>query len=237
MKRSFLVLALVGCVSVFKPAISHGQSLTPVGTWEVTVLGSDHGTAMMTFSNDFTLSGYGITQKQFGLFTLTGNWGFNGQGEVVVAYVQALNSINTAGSFTIRSLRSNRFFGKGTGTSGHFRFKGVQPTSFPDLSGLWIATVKRRGQISHETYTISVLSNFPAVFGVTGQGLSDTGSYTLTGDLITASHNKLNASIDRTSGVDTTPSSLWGKLQPRKPEMSLKGADDTDARLDVRVIQ
>jgi len=237
MKRSSLIFGLLWGVLVLQPAVSHGQTLTPVGTWEVTILGSDRGTSMMTFSNDLTVSGYGITQKRFGLFTLTGNWGFDSHGDVVVAYVQSLNGTNTAASFTARLRRSGRFFAKGTGTSGRFRFKGVKPAGFSDLSGSWVATVKRHSKTLHETYTISVSSNFPAVFDVVGQGLSDTGTYTLTGEIITASHNKLNASINRTSGLATIRSSLWGMLKPRNPTMSLRGSDDTGASLDVKVIQ
>src|SRR5437016_2433869 len=77
MKRSYLICALFLGVWAVRPGSSHGQTLSPVGSWQVTVLGSDRGIAVMTFSNDFTVSGYGITRKQFGLFTLTGNWAFN----------------------------------------------------------------------------------------------------------------------------------------------------------------
>ena len=237
MKRSVLVFALFGGVLFLQPAISRGQSLTPVGTWEVTTAGTDRGTSMMTFSNDFTVSGYGITQKQFGLSTLTGNWGFNSHGDAVVAYVQALDGTNTAASFTARMLSSRRFLAKGTGTSGKFRFQGVQPTDVPDLAGSWVATVKRHGKTLHETYTISVSSNLPGVFDVAGQGLSDTGSYTLTGEIIAAPHNKLNASIDRTFGADTTRSAEWGWVTPRRPAMFFDGVDDTGALLRVRVVE
>ena len=238
MKRSFLVLGLFWGALVLQPAVSQGQTLSPVGTWEVTILGSDPGTSMMTFSTNLTVSGYGITRKRFGLFTLTGNWGFDSHGDVVVACVQSFNGTNTATSFAARLRRSGRFSAKGTGTSGHFRFKGETVTDFPDLGGLWTATVKRRGKTLRETYTISASTNFPAVFDVTGQGLSDTGSYTLTGEIITTSHNKLNASIDRTfSGPDNVRSSLSGEVKPRKPVMSLRGDDDTGAALVIKAIQ
>ena len=211
MKRSFLVLGLFWGVLVLQPAVSRGQTLTPIGTWEVTIQGTDRGTSMMTFSNDMTVTGYGITQKQFGLFSLTGNWGFNSQGDVVVAYVQTLDGTNTAVSFAAQLLRSGRFFAKGTGTSGRFRFKGAKPTDFSDLSGSWVAAVKRGTKTLHETYTI--------------------------GEIISASHSKLNASINRTAGLNTVRSSLWGMFKPRKPEMALRGSDDTGAHLDVRAIQ
>jgi hypothetical protein len=238
MKRLFLVLGLVFGIFIFQPAISQAQTISPVGTWEINILGADPGISMMTFSTNLTVTGYGITRKRFGLFTLTGNWGFDSHGNAVVAIVESVNGTNTAVSFTARVRRSGRFSAKGTGTSGHFHFIGVTVTDFPDLGGSWTATVKRRGKTLRETYTISASTNFPAVFDVTGAGLSDTGSYTLTGEIITTSHDKLSASIDRTfSGPDTVRSSLSGIVRPRKPVMSMHGDDDTGAAVVIKAIQ
>lgn len=236
MKRSFLVSALFLGAWVVQPVVSRGQTLSPVGTWEVTILGSDKGTSMMTFSNDLTLTGYGITQKQFGFFTLAGNWSLDSHGDVIVSYVQSINGVGSGGaSFTTRLLRSGRFRAKGGDNNGKtLRFKGQQPSSFPDLSGSWTALVKRRSKTLHETYNIAASTNFPAVFDVTGDGLSDTGSFTLSGTIITTSNNKLNVSIDRTFGVDTQRSSLAGKLKHRESDMRLKGDDDTNAHLAIK---
>jgi hypothetical protein len=238
MKRSFLICALFLGAWAVRPGISHGQTLSPAGSWQVTILGSDKGTAVMTFSNNFTVSGYGITRKQFGLFTLTGNWAFNNKGDVVVAYIQSLNSVGTAFNFTAHLLRSGKFRAKGTDTAhARFRFKGEQPADVPDLSGAWTSVVHRHGKTLHELYTVTASTNFPAVFDVTGQGLSDTGSFTLDGAIIATSHNKLNASIDRTSGVDTQRSSLFGTFKPARSEMRLAGVDDTHAHLSVKAAQ
>lgn len=237
MKRSFLVLALILGMLVIQPVVSRAQPLSPVGSWEVIISGADRGTSMMTFSNDLSVSGYGILRKQFGLFTLTGHWGFDTNGNVVVAYLQSLNGVDTAVSFTARVLHSGRFHAKGTGTGGALQFKGAIVSDFPNLSGSWTAAVKRRGKSLHETYTITASTNFPAVFDVTGDGLGDTGSFTLTGAIIAASNNKLNASIDRTFGVDTQRSALYGRFKPKKPELDLKGVDDTDAHLSIKAAQ
>lgn len=238
MKRSFLIAALFLGGLVVHPAVVRGQTLSPVGTWEVILLGADKGTAMMTFSNDFTVSGYGIARKQFGLFTLTGTWAFSAPGEVVVAYVQTVNGVGSAVSFKALLLRNGRFRAKGTGPGGsNFHFKGDQPANLPDLSGSWTASGKRRGKSLNELYTVTASTNFPAVFDVTGMGLSDAGSFTLTGAIIASSRNQLNASIDRTFGVDIQRSSLFGKVKPSKPEMQLQGIDDTRAHLKLKVTQ
>lgn len=236
MKRLFLIAALFLGGLVVRPAIVRGQTLSPVGTWEVVILGADKGTSMMTFSNDLSVTGYGITRKQFGLFTLSGTWAYSATGEVVVAYVQTLNGAGTAVSFKALLLRNGKFRAKGTGPSGsHFHFKGDQPSDLPDLSGSWTAAGKRRGKSLNELYTITASTNFPAVFDVTGMGLSDAGSFTLDGAFIATSHNELNASIDRISGVVTQRSSLFGKVKPSKPEMQLQGIDDTHAHLKFKV--
>ena len=238
MKRSFLVWALFLGTWVVQPDVLGAQPLSPVGTWEVVISGVSRGTSMMTFSNDFSVSGYGIERKQFGLFTLTGNWGFDTNGNVVVAYLQSLNGVNTAVSFTAIVQHSGKFRAKGTGTSGGLQFRGaVAASDFPVLSGSWTAVVKRHGKTLHEAYTITASTNFPAVFDVTGDGLSDTGSFTLSGAFIATSHNQLNVSIDRIFGVDTQRSSLYGKFKPATPEMALKGVDDTDAHLTIRALK
>jgi hypothetical protein len=54
------------------------------------------------------------------------------------------------------------------------------------------------------------------------------------GTLIVTSHNQLNVSIDRTFGVDTQRSSLYGRYKPAKPEMALKGVDNVDAHLTIK---
>jgi hypothetical protein len=237
MKRSFVVWALFLGTWVVPSVVSGAPPLSPVGSWEVVISGVARGTSMMTFSNDFSVSGYGIQRKQFGLFTLVGNWGFDTNGNVVVAYLQSLNGVGTAVNFTARVAHSGKFRAKGTGTSGGLQFRGAVVSDFPDLSGSWSAAVKRRGKILHETYTITASTNFPAVFDITGNGLSDTGSFTLLGTLITMSRNQLNVSIDRTFGVDTQRSSSYGRFKPAKPEMALKGVDDTDAHLTIEAMR
>jgi len=234
MKRLFLISALyLGTVGV-QSVVSGAQPISPVGSWEVVISGAARGSSIMTFSNDTSVSGYGILRKQFGLFTLTGNWGFDTNGNVVVAYVQALNGVNTAISFTANLRHSGTFQAKGSSTAGALQFKGATVSDFPDLTGSWTAMVLRHGKTLHETYAVAASTNLPAVFNVTGNGLSDTGSFTLTGSIIATSNNKLNVSIDRMFGVDTQRSSLYGRFKPAKPELVLKGVDDTDAHLTIK---
>jgi len=232
MKRSFLICALFWGALVVQPAVSRGQTLSPVGSWQVSILGTDKGTSIMTFSNDFTVSGYGITRKQLGLFTIAGTWAFNKKGDVVVAYVQTLDTVGVGFTFTAHLLRTGKFRANGISNKhGRFHFIGEQPADFPDLSGSWTAVVHRLGKTLHELYTITPATNFPALFDITGQGLSDTASFTLTGAIIANSRNQLNAVIDRTFTTGTQSSSLFGTLKPAKSQMRLDGVDDTGAHL------
>lgn len=231
MKRSFVICALFLGACVSQPAISRGQTISPVGIWQLSSLDSEKGIAMMTFSNNFTVSGYGITRKQFGFFTLAGTWSFDSHGDVVAGYVQTINDVGTAYSLTAHMLSSSRFRGKATGSSGGYRCKGEQPQSFPDLSGSWQGTAKRKGKPLIESFTATASSNYPAVFDVTGQGLSDSASFTLSGTIIVSSHDAVSASLDRTFGTVTQQSSLSGVFKHTKSKMVLEGNDDTGAHL------
>jgi hypothetical protein len=232
MKRSFLIGALFLGACVGQPALSRGQTISPVGTWQVSILGSEKGTLMMTFSNNFTVSGYGITRRQFGFITLAGNWSVDSKGDVVVAYIQTVNGVGSAFTLTAHMLSSVRFRGKATGSSGGYRCKGEQPESLPDdLSGSWNAGLKRKGKPLNELFTATASSNYPAVFDVTGQGLSEAGSFTLSGTIIVSSENKVNAALDRTFGTDTQRSSLSGVFKHTQSKMVLEGNDDTGAHL------
>jgi hypothetical protein len=239
MNRLLVMGALLLGACVSQPARARGQSISPVGTWQVSVLGSEKGTLMMTFSNNFTVTGYGITRKQFGFITLAGNWSFDSKGDVVAAYVQTVNSVgssNGVGSaftLTVRMLSSSRFRAKASGHGGGYRCKGEQPRSFWDLSGSWNGTVKRRGKPLNETFTATFSSNYPAVFDIAGQGLSDTTSFTLSGAIIVSSHDAVNASIDRTFGTDTQGSSLSGVFKSKRShdQLRMAGTDDTKAHL------
>ena len=238
MKRSFLVWALFLGAWVVQPASSRGVALSPVGTWEVSILGSDRGTSIMTFSNDFTVTGGGITRDQFGFFTLAGNWSLDSHGDVIVSCVLSTNGVGSGGaSFTARLSRSGRFRGNGHDNHGKpLHFRGEQPSNLPDLTGSWTAVVKRHTKTLHETYQITASTNFPSVFDLIGDGLSDTGSFTLSGTIIATPNNRLNASIDRTFGVDTQRSSLAGKVKPKDSDMRLNGRDDTSAHLAIKAL-
>jgi hypothetical protein len=234
MKRSFLVCALLLGACVVQPAPVRGQTISPVGTWQVSVLGSEKGIIMMTFSNNSTVSGYGITRKQFGFITLAGTWGYNSKGDVVAAYVQTTNGVGTAYAFTAHMLSVNRFRAKATSPGGAgYRCNGEQPESLPNLTGIWNAGLKRKGKPLGETFTATVSSNYLAVFDVTGTGSSEAGTFTLSGEIIASSENKVNAVINRTFGTDIQSSSLSGVFKPghSSDQIRLQGNDDTGAHL------
>jgi len=237
MKRSFLICALILSACVSRPARA---DTSPVGTWQVSTLGSQKGVLMMTFSNDNSVTGYGITRKEFGFITLAGTWGFDSKGDVEAAYVQTVNGAGTAYRLTARMLSSGGFRGHATSSSGGYTCKGEQPESLPSLTGLWNAELKRKGQPLAEVFTATLSSNYPAVFDITGTGLSgETDSFTLSGEIIVSSENKVNAIIARTFGTDTQHSSLSGVFKSKHSgdQMRLQGSDDTHAHLSETAVR
>jgi len=239
MKCSFLVCALFLGACLVHPAPVRGGNISPVGTWQVSVLGSEKGIIMMTFSNNYTVSGYGITRRDFGLMTLAGMWGYDSKGDVTAAYIQTTNGVVAAYAFTAQMLSGNRFRARATSRGGGYRCNGEQPENLPDLSGSWNGTVERKGQHLNEIFTSTQSSNYPAVFDISGQGLSETNSYTLSGTIIVSSENKVSASIDRTFGTDTQHSSLSGLIKSRHSDdqIRLQGADDTGAHISENAMQ
>jgi hypothetical protein len=238
MKRSFVICALFLGACVGQPAVSRGQTISPVGTWQVSTLGSEKGILMMTFSNNFTVTGYGITRKQFGFITLAGNWSVNSKGDVVAAYIQTVNGVGTAFTLTAHILSASRFWAKATSHGGgRYQCKGEQSQNFSDLSGSWNAAVKRRGKTLNESFIVTTSSNYPAVFDVTGQGLSDTASFTVSGAIIISSQDAVSASLDRTFGTNVQHSALSGVFKSSRSKLLIKGDDDTGARLSETAVR
>ena len=231
MKRLFWISALLLGAMVGQPALVCAENASPAGTWQVSVMGAQKGTLMMTFSNNFTVTGYGITRKQFGFITLAGTWSYDTKGNVVAAYLQTVNGASSAFTLTMRALSPGRFRGHATGTSGGYQCLGEQPESLPDLSGTWNAIVIRKGKPSNEQFTTTISTNYPYVFNLTGQGLSQTGSYTLSGMLMATSRDKVSATVARTIGTDTQGSSAAGVFKRARSKMTLVGSDETGAHL------
>ena len=92
------------------------------------------------------------------------------------------------------------------------------------LTGSWNAAVKRKGKTFNEEFIATASSNYPAVFDIAGQGLSDTGSFTLSGEIIISAEDKVNASIDRTFGTDVREFRCPGCSSPRETKCCWKAA-------------
>jgi hypothetical protein len=231
MKRSLWLGAVVLGVIVGQPVLLRGQTISPVGTWQVSVVGSEEGTLMMTFSTNSTVTGYGVTRKQFGFITLAGSWNYDSKGDVVAAYVETANDVGSAFNLTARMLSSGRFLGHARGAGGGYQCKGEQPDGLPDLSGSWNAEIKRKGKAYIEQFTATSSTNYPHVYDIAGQGLSEAGSYTLSGAIIASSRDKVSAAVARTFGADTQTSAVSGNLKHGRSAMSMSGSDDTGAHL------
>ncbi len=58
------------------------SSDSTVGTWATQIAGKDHGICYLTFSNDMTVAGYGISLDALGPLQLSGNWNLDGHGRL-----------------------------------------------------------------------------------------------------------------------------------------------------------
>src|SRR5206468_2125239 len=55
-----------------KPVKASAMTATLIGTWELKVRGADQGSAFVTFHDDHSLSGYGITRNSTGICNISG---------------------------------------------------------------------------------------------------------------------------------------------------------------------
>ena len=189
---------------------------SPVGTWEMTIHRATRGIAMVTFSNDFTVTGYAIATKAFSLFTITGNWGIDDQGNVVASYVEQVDGNNVAGHFTA-SLHGQKLNAHGPTTGGGaLNFSAVPATDYPDISGNWVGELKRGTHSAFESYTVTSSTNLPAVFDVTGQGTGPNGVYPITGAIMVTARNFAQGfTVGDPEGTGIVTNSFYGRFLRR----------------------
>src|ERR671922_937488 len=98
--RMCVVWGVVLAVLSFNPnRVAAAGAMSPLGSWQTTLVGADRGVVYLTFSNDFTFSGYGFTLRSFGLFNIAGTWGNNSAGHVGGGYTQDFGEKTEAGGF------------------------------------------------------------------------------------------------------------------------------------------
>jgi hypothetical protein len=203
---------------------------SPVGIWAVAITGADRGLTYLTFSNtsnDFVWTGYGISLKSFGPFTIAGTWGFNSKAQVVGGYTQSLPSGDVAGTVKITLPGGDKFLGSAVSAGGHHsRLVGQAVGTVPDINGAWSGEVHTHGTAFFESYTFAASTNLPGWVDVTGAGTGPSGSFTVAGALIVAADNDVNGYTIRdlgSSGIVT--SSFSGKFNSLLTKAKFVGKD------------
>jgi Bacterial Ig domain len=207
--------------------ITVGDLTSPVGTWECKLSGFGKGTAYVTFNDDFTLSGYGMTLGTFGLFMINGNWNFNSQHQTTGTYTEMLDETELLnGSFTAKVTSGRKFKTAVTPTApgAALKLKGIPLAPAPNLNGDWAAVVKTLGITTNETYNLAPSATYTNVLDLTGVG----PTYVLTGSVIVTSRGALNVST-----TNAVMRSLSGKSK-KGSSLTLKGTDESGNSVKIK---
>ncbi|MGD0650274.1 MAG: hypothetical protein ABSA97_03890 [Verrucomicrobiia bacterium] len=235
--RIFVVSSLLlGLVFLFPVGAFAQVTNSPVGTWAVALTGSDHGLTYLSFSNNFTWGGYGISLKSFGLFTIDGStWSYNQKLKVASGYTQLLPNDVEAGHITVTLPGGNKLRGRAVASNGHFNLKGQPSSPAPHISGSWIGEVQTRGTKFFETYTITASTNMAGWFDIAGEGIDSIGPFTASGAVIVHADRRANGYTISDYGTSvTTTSSFSGRFNSPLTKITFAGKDDNNHHVIIR---
>ena len=187
-----------------------------LGTWETTITGADKGLMILTFTNDFTFSGYGLRTGLTNLFTISGDWQFDGSGQLTGHWWEKLRKTdNMHGAFTSESMPGRGFTVRVAGSDAGYSWTVAPATDYVDLSGRWKADINGAYPSKSLHLQLSAKKDgveaYPGVFEITGDG---------SGNLIISSENRIYGQFRRNSGVVAT---FTGSFNPAKPTLQLEG--------------
>jgi hypothetical protein len=193
--------------------VTVGDAASPIGTWETKLSGAGKGTALLTFNDDYSVSGYGMILRQFGLFEISGTWSFTGKHQTMATYTETLDgTVIYTGSLSAKVSAGKKVSGKvipPTTSTKALTLKGIPQAPVPDLTGSWSASVKIGSTSGTETYQLSASPSWPNVFDLSGS---------VTGVVLETAKGQINISTE-----DFPERSLSGKA--KLTSFTAKGAD------------
>jgi hypothetical protein len=221
---------------------SPADKASPVGAWEVTLGGSDKGVAFLTFSRNHTYDGYGMRRDACGLFTVSGDWDLDTQGQVIGSYTEhpldgtSCSFPSIDGTFIAKVSARGKLRGSINDTTGGLRLRGghLILTEVPAM-GAWLAEVRTRNGASTETWTLNPNADLPNAFDISGQEIS--GAYTVSGQAIIEVGGTMTAYTTRRHGRNNLVSSSFsGNYRSRRGlfSFSLRGTDESGNRLRIQ---
>ncbi len=231
MKLPLIASALL----LLAPATLSAAELSPVGTWEITLSGTEQGLAFATFEEDKDLTGYGLSDDAPGIFTLAGTWDIDEKGNLTGSYIRVANGNSVTGTLSAR-LTGRHITGSIAAENGNFRFK-ARPQGTPrNLAGEWEGIASQDGISVPQSYTI-VPTALPGVFNITGSGLSlVAGEFGISGTAVIHSTGKVQLlAISDFEDQPDIRAALAGTVKTGRARNLLRGFDSTGSPLQVRL--
>ncbi len=224
MRRSILRSFITNAVCLLATASHAANSDSPEGTWATEIVGRDHGICYLTFSNDFSVAGYGISIDALGPFDVVGGWDFDRKGRIVGGIAEIIDG-NSHGA-KIRGKANNNKLRLHAG--GGVNLKGDPAGSISDLTGAWVSEVRTGGKKFFVTYDATLSTNTPAWFDLTGQGVNDGRTFTVSGALLIAPSRRVAGYTIDDYGTSTKTASFVGKINSRGQKLRLRGRTDSN---------
>ncbi len=203
------------------------SSDSPVGTWATQIVGKDHGICYLTFSNDMSVAGYGISLDALGPFNLLGNWNIDGKGRLVGGLTQFIPN-GGFGALYRGKAHNDKLRVHVNSTAGGFNFKGEPANDIADLTGPWNAKVKRNGKPFFVAFNAVLSTNVPAWFELSGNGNNANGSFALSGGILITPDDRVAAYTVYDYGTSVETNAFVGKLVKRGKKLVLRGRTDNN---------
>lgn len=227
MWRTILLSLLTGTVCLA------GNSDSPIGVWATQIVGKDHGVCYLTFSNDLSVTGYGISIDALGPFDVAGNWLLDGKGRLVGGFAQFIEG-GGAGARFKGKVNNNKMRIHVSSTSGRFNFKGEPANDIPDLTGPWVFEGRVKNQKFFADCTATLSTNVPARFDIAGMGTSGSGNFSVSGGVLVTPDGRLGAFLMSDSGTSFETAAFVGKVISRGRKLVLRGRNDENDPVSIR---
>lgn len=202
--------------------ITVGDPASPIGAWETKLAGPNKGTAVISFNDDFTVTGHGMIVGQFGLVEITGAWSFDSKHQTEGAYTETLDGNPLfSGNLLAKVVAGKKLAATVTPHSPLARarkLKAIPRVPVPDLTGTWLAVVRAGGQTTNETYQLSASPAWLNVFDLTGS---------VTGMVLETAKGNINISTE-----SSPQRSLAGKA--RLTSFAAKGKDAVGNAVNIK---
>jgi hypothetical protein len=232
MKLPLIASALL----LLAPTVLSAAEPSPVGTWEITLSGTEQGLAFATFEEDKDLTGYGLSDDAPGIFTLAGTWDTDERGNLTGSYLRVSDGKTVTGTLTAR-LTGRRITGSIAAENGNFNFKAKPQGAPRNLAGDWDGVATQNRVSLPQSYTL-VPTSLPGVFDITGWGLLlESGEFAITGTALIHSTGKVQI-LTISDFVEDRPeisTSLAGTVKPGRARNLLRGLDSTGSPVQVRL--